>query len=112
MSGGWIRRLRPGCSSAAGGTRSSASSCRTGKTTTTGILFDQEDLGTPLPWPDVGVMSTSKSSILPVKYKDRVFSYFLSEYSAGRTPNPDVPCTLEIIDQAFLDYAMQMGGIV
>ncbi len=44
------------------------------------------------------------------EYKDRVFSYFLSEYSAGRTPNPDVLCNAEIKFKAFLDYAMQMGA--
>ena len=26
------------------------------------------------------------------EYKDRVFSYFISEYARGRTPNPDVLC--------------------
>src|SRR4030065_829026 len=26
------------------------------------------------------------------EYKERVFSYFLAEYRAGRTPNPDVLC--------------------
>ena len=26
------------------------------------------------------------------EYKDRVFSYFLREYEAGRTPNPDILC--------------------
>ena len=41
------------------------------------------------------------------EYKDRVFSYFLAEYAAGRTPNPDVLCNAEIKFKAFLDYAMK-----
>ena len=30
------------------------------------------------------------------EYKERVFSYFLSELEAGRTPNPDILCNKEI----------------
>ena len=30
------------------------------------------------------------------EYRERVFSYFLEEYRAGRTPNPDVLCNCEI----------------
>ena len=37
-----------------------------------------------------------------IEYKDRVFSHFLSEYQAGRTPNPDVLCNAEIKFKAFL----------
>jgi tRNA-specific 2-thiouridylase len=44
------------------------------------------------------------------EYKERVFSAFLSEYSAGRTPNPDVLCNAEIKFKAFLDHAMRLGG--
>jgi tRNA-uridine 2-sulfurtransferase len=44
------------------------------------------------------------------EYKDRVFSYFLSEYEAGRTPNPDVLCNTEIKFAAFLDHAMRLGA--
>ena len=44
------------------------------------------------------------------EYKDRVFKYFLDEYSAGRTPNPDVLCNAEIKFKAFLDYAMGLGA--
>ena len=44
------------------------------------------------------------------EYWDRVFSYFLDEYRAGRTPNPDVLCNREIKFRAFLDFAMQLGA--
>lgn len=43
-------------------------------------------------------------------YKDRVFSEFLREYSAGRTPNPDVLCNAEIKFKAFLDHALTLGA--
>lgn len=44
------------------------------------------------------------------EYKDRVFSVFLSEYSAGRTPNPDILCNSEIKFKAFLDHAYSLGA--
>ena len=44
------------------------------------------------------------------EYKDRVFQYFLDEYSAGRTPNPDILCNAEIKFKAFLDYALNLGA--
>ena len=44
------------------------------------------------------------------EYWDRVFSYFLAEYRAGRTPNPDVLCNREIKFRAFLDYARERLG--
>jgi tRNA-specific 2-thiouridylase len=44
------------------------------------------------------------------EYKDRVFAEFLREYSAGRTPNPDVLCNAEIKFRAFLDHAMRLGA--
>jgi tRNA-specific 2-thiouridylase len=44
------------------------------------------------------------------EYKDRVFAEFLREYSAGRTPNPDVLCNAEIKFRAFLDHALAMGA--
>jgi tRNA-specific 2-thiouridylase len=43
-------------------------------------------------------------------YKDRVFASFLAEYSAGRTPNPDVLCNAEIKFKAFLDHALELGA--
>ncbi len=44
------------------------------------------------------------------EYKNRVFSYFLREYQAGRTPNPDILCNAEIKFKAFLDHAMRLGA--
>lgn len=44
------------------------------------------------------------------EYWDRVFAYFLAEYKAGRTPNPDIMCNKEIKFKAFLDYALAMGA--
>src|SRR5579863_6950041 len=44
------------------------------------------------------------------EYKDRVFAEFLREYSAGRTPNPDVLCNAEIKFKAFLDHALTLGA--
>src|SRR5690606_16576066 len=41
---------------------------------------------------------------------ERVFSYFIREYEAGRTPNPDVLCNSEIKFKAFLDYALRLGA--
>ncbi len=43
------------------------------------------------------------------EYWDRVFRYFLSEYRAGRTPNPDILCNREIKFRAFLDHARALG---
>ncbi|MEW8049047.1 MAG: tRNA 2-thiouridine(34) synthase MnmA [Candidatus Thiodiazotropha sp.] len=40
------------------------------------------------------------------EYWDRVFAYFLEEYGAGRTPNPDVLCNREIKFKAFLDHTI------
>src|SRR5690606_7355280 len=44
------------------------------------------------------------------EYRERVFSYFIREYEAGRTPNPDVLCNSEIKFKAFLDYALRLGA--
>lgn len=39
------------------------------------------------------------------EYWDNVFEYFLEEYKAGRTPNPDILCNKEIKFKAFLEFA-------
>jgi tRNA-specific 2-thiouridylase len=44
------------------------------------------------------------------EYRERVFAHFLSEYEAGRTPNPDVLCNSEIKFSAFLEHALKIGA--
>ena len=44
------------------------------------------------------------------EYWDNVFEYFLKEYQAGRTPNPDILCNREIKFKVFLDYAQILGA--
>lgn len=44
------------------------------------------------------------------EYWDNVFEHFIKEYSAGRTPNPDILCNREIKFKAFLDYATDLGA--
>ncbi|MBB1449213.1 tRNA 2-thiouridine(34) synthase MnmA, partial [Pseudoalteromonas sp. SG41-6] len=44
------------------------------------------------------------------EYWDNVFEYFLAEYKAGRTPNPDIMCNKEIKFKAFLEFAAQALG--
>ncbi len=44
------------------------------------------------------------------QYWERVFEYFLQEYAAGRTPNPDILCNKEIKFKAFLNYALDQGA--
>ncbi len=63
------------------------------------------------------VLAVAKVLDIPVElvnfskeYLDRVFAYFLAEYRAGRTPNPDVLCNAEIKFKAFLDHALTLGA--
>lgn len=44
------------------------------------------------------------------EYWDSVFEDFLSEYAAGRTPNPDVLCNRNIKFAVFQDYAETRGA--
>ncbi len=44
------------------------------------------------------------------EYWQHVFQDFLTEYQAGRTPNPDILCNKEIKFSVFLDYAQKLGA--
>ena len=44
------------------------------------------------------------------EYRERVFSRFVQEYEAGRTPNPDVLCNREIKFGPFRAYAKELGA--
>jgi tRNA-uridine 2-sulfurtransferase len=44
------------------------------------------------------------------EYKDKVFKYFVSEYEAGRTPNPDILCNEVIKFGVFLEWAIEQGA--
>jgi tRNA-specific 2-thiouridylase len=54
----------------------------------------------------IGLRTVSFAS----EYWDQVFSHFLAEHRAGRTPNPDILCNSEIKFQAFLDHALWLGA--
>lgn len=43
-------------------------------------------------------------------YKQEVADYFIAEYQAGRTPNPDVMCNQHIKFGAFLRFAREHGA--
>ena len=47
---------------------------------------------------------------LSKQYLDRVFALFVSEYKAGRTPNPDVLCNKEIKFGPFKEHATKLGA--
>ncbi len=44
------------------------------------------------------------------EYRQQVFDYFLDEYRAGRTPNPDILCNREIKFGKFYEYALRLGA--
>ena len=47
---------------------------------------------------------------LEKEYKEGVVDYMISEYRAGRTPNPDVMCNKEVKFGGFLKWALKHGG--
>jgi tRNA-specific 2-thiouridylase len=53
---------------------------------------------------------TLQTANFAAEYWDNVFEHFLTEYRAGRTPNPDILCNKEIKFRAFLDYAKVLGA--
>lgn len=67
---------------------------------------DWEDARAVCAYLDIPVYSVNFAK----EYYERVFSYFLSEYKKGRTPNPDVLCNREIKFGPFADYAARLGA--
>lgn len=43
-------------------------------------------------------------------YKQKVVNYMIEEYTAGRTPNPDIMCNQEIKFKLFLETALEDGA--
>lgn len=44
------------------------------------------------------------------QYRHKVVDYMVSEYKAGRTPNPDIMCNQEVKFKLFLETALQDGA--
>ncbi len=59
---------------------------------------------------EAGYCAAAATVNFATEYWDRVFTAFLTEYQANRTPNPDVLCNREIKFRAFLDHAMDLGA--
>ncbi|MFA5984192.1 MAG: tRNA 2-thiouridine(34) synthase MnmA [Methylococcaceae bacterium] len=53
---------------------------------------------------------TLKTVNFASEYWELVFEVFLSEFAAGRTPNPDILCNKHVKFKAFLDYATEDLG--
>lgn len=51
-----------------------------------------------------------KTANFASEYWDEVFEVFLSEFQAGRTPNPDILCNKHVKFKAFLDHAIDDLG--
>lgn len=45
-----------------------------------------------------------------VQYKQKVVDYMITEYRAGRTPNPDIMCNQEVKFKLFLETALEDGA--
>lgn len=44
------------------------------------------------------------------EYKQKVVDYMITEYKAGRTPNPDIMCNQEVKFKLFLNTALKQGA--
>lgn len=44
------------------------------------------------------------------EYKQKVVDYMITEYKAGRTPNPDIMCNQEVKFKLFLETALEDGA--
>lgn len=75
--------------------------------------------GLPCPWKDDlrDARAVAAKLNIPFKvydfenqYRDRVVSYMIKEYKAGRTPNPDIMCNQEIKFKLFFETAMADGA--
>ncbi len=47
---------------------------------------------------------------LEKEYKEHVADYLISEYKAGRTPNPDIMCNKHVKFGSFLQFAQERGA--
>lgn len=73
----------------------------------------------PCPWKEERLSAMRAAAALDIpfltfdfeeEYKQSVGEYFINEYKAGRTPNPDVMCNKEIKFGAFFKKAREMGA--
>lgn len=81
--------------------------------------WSQDLPGLPCPWKDdfqdakrvaVQLGIDFKVYDFEKQYRQKVVDYMVSEYKAGRTPNPDVMCNQEIKFRLFLDTALEDGA--
>src|SRR3989344_5076330 len=86
---------------------------------TGGVIKGWDPPGMPCTWTEDrrDAMRTAARLQIPFRtldasaeYKSGVIDYLLSEYRAGRTPNPDVMCNREVKFGAFYRYAKAAGA--
>lgn len=81
--------------------------------------FTERINGRECPWREDRLMAYRVASFLKIpietwdfqqEYKKTVVDYMIREYSAGRTPNPDIMCNKTIKFEAFLKRARAAGA--